>query len=182
MRSCAVALSASIASNRSESFAGATADFGAPSASQRPAALSENVQRRLFVAASRPWAAIIDAAATANANTSTIRDVTRMTAILGRTGLWAACALVCATSIASAQIAQGLARADARHNAVRTAAARLGGVPAVRALGLTPGELEAFTAGLLDVSALATQVRGLHKDQDASAALMTSCAATGRVS
>lgn len=100
-----------------------------------------------------------------------------MIAILGRTWLLAACLLTCLGPVASAQ---SLPRTDARRKIVEDAAARLRRVPAVGALRLKPGELDAFLAGLLevearrslDVPALVSQLRGLQKDQDASAALL----------
>jgi tetratricopeptide (TPR) repeat protein len=111
------------------------------------------------------------------ANTSTIRDVTRMTAILGRTGLLTVFLLTCA---GPAALAQAPRRADVRIKVVTDTAARLRRLPAIGALGLKPGELDAFLAGVLDVDprasldvpALTAQLRGLHKDQDASAALL----------
>jgi tetratricopeptide (TPR) repeat protein len=93
-------------------------------------------------------------------------------------------------------IAEGLARAGARRKVIADAVTRLRALPAVRMLGLKDGELDAFAAGLLDVSlrsgpasrangrvrvkmaapldvsAIPLQLRGLHKDQDAAAALL----------
>jgi len=109
-----------------------------------------------------------------------------MTAILGRTWLLAVCLLTCLGPVVSAQ---SLPRADARVKGVTDAAVRLRSVPAVRALGLKAGELVAFLAGLLDlesrssvdVPTLVSQLRGLHKDQDASAALVATWAGLERL-
>jgi tetratricopeptide (TPR) repeat protein len=147
--------------------------------------------------------------------TSSIRDVTRMSAILGRTVVVAVCLLACTPSATPGQvrsrevqayavepvgaagrtIAEGMARADARRKVIAEAAARLRALPAVRTLGLKEGEVDAFAAGLLDVeprpspapsgsgrvrvdmagaldlTTVPSQLRGLHRDQDASAAL-----------
>ena len=117
-----------------------------------------------------------------------------MPAILGRTGLLAACVFVCAATAAFAQVGtresltKAIARADARQQAVRAAADRVRSLPAVRDLKLKPRELEAFTAGVLDVggkpmapAALAVALRALHKDQEATAALVETWAGIERL-
>jgi tetratricopeptide (TPR) repeat protein len=67
------------------------------------------------------------------------------------------------------ELAKALARADARQKAAHAAVARLGEVAGVRALGLKPGELEAFTAVLVRTgertAAEVAGTRDLHRVQ-----------------